>query len=138
MASNILEELLSRNDIRGVTMIRNAGGRAFDAIRTMSVLQTIGQTKTVIVMHHTDCGMTHFHNADIREALLEFAPQEKETINATKYGEIAGSIEDSVKEDVDLVSSSPFIRPGTTIVGLKLDIFTGVVTKVTETTLAEQ
>lgn len=43
-----------------------------------------------------------------------------------------------MKEDVDLVSSSPFIRPGTTIVGLKLDIFTGVVTKVTETTLAEQ
>lgn len=34
-------------------MIRNAGGRAFDAIRTMSVLQTIGQTKTVIIMHHT-------------------------------------------------------------------------------------
>jgi carbonic anhydrase len=38
--------------IRGVTMIRNAGGRAFDAIRTMSVLQTIGHTKTVIIMHH--------------------------------------------------------------------------------------
>lgn len=47
-------------------------------------------------------------------------------------------IEDSVKEDVNLISSSPFIRPGTTIVGLKLDIFTGVVTKVAETTLAEQ
>lgn len=38
--------------IRGLTMIRNAGGRAFDAIRTMSVLQTIGHTKTVIIMHH--------------------------------------------------------------------------------------
>lgn len=38
--------------IRGITMIRNAGGRAFDAIRTMSVLQTIGHTKTVIIMHH--------------------------------------------------------------------------------------
>ncbi|KAK1241384.1 hypothetical protein MKX08_001358 [Trichoderma sp. CBMAI-0020] len=185
MASNILEELLSRNEkvaqgyktplplldmvpavrksgasaiilscsdprlnpyaifgidpsIRGLTMIRNAGGRAIDAIRTMSILQTIGHTKTVIIMHHTDCGMTHFHNADIREALLEFAPQEKEIINATKYGEITGSIEDSVKEDVDLVFASPFIRPGTTIVGLKLDIFTGVVTKVTETKLAEQ
>lgn len=33
-------------------MIRNAGGRAFDAIRTMSVLQTIGHTKTVVIMHH--------------------------------------------------------------------------------------
>lgn len=35
--------------------------------------------------------MTHFHDANIREALLDFAPQEKETINATKYGEITGS-----------------------------------------------
>ncbi|UKZ92819.1 uncharacterized protein TrAFT101_007752 [Trichoderma asperellum] len=119
-------------------MVRNAGGRAVDAIRTISVLQTIGHSKTVIVMHHTDCGMTHFHDANIREALLDFAPQEKETINATKYGEITGSIEESVKEDVNLISSSPFIRPGTTIVGLKLDIFTGVVTKVAETKLAEQ
>ncbi|PTB39463.1 hypothetical protein M441DRAFT_28592 [Trichoderma asperellum CBS 433.97] len=124
--------------IRGITMVRNAGGRAVDAIRTISVLQTIGHSKTVIVMHHTDCGMTHFHDANIREALLDFAPQEKETINATKYGEITGSIEESVKEDVNLISSSPFIRPGTTIVGLKLDIFTGVVTKVAETKLAEQ
>ena len=34
-------------------MIRNAGGRAFDAIRTLSVLQTIGQPGTIVVMHHT-------------------------------------------------------------------------------------
>lgn len=47
-------------------------------------------------------------------------------------------IEDTVKEDVDLISSSPFIRPGTTIVGLKLDIFTGVISKVAETKLPEQ
>lgn len=39
--------------IKGITMVRNAGGRAFDAIRTISVLQTIGHSKTVIVMHHT-------------------------------------------------------------------------------------
>ncbi|KAL6872979.1 carbonic anhydrase [Trichoderma novae-zelandiae] len=118
--------------IRGVSMIRNAGGRAMDAVRTISVLQTIAHSKTVVVLHHTDCGMTHFHDARVREALIRIAPQEKETINATKYGEITGSIEESVEEDVAALSSSPFILPGTSIVGLKLDIFTGVVTKVTE------
>ncbi|KAL7793097.1 carbonic anhydrase [Trichoderma ceciliae] len=123
--------------IKGVTMVRNAGGRAMDAMRTISVLQTIGNAKTVVVLHHTDCGMTHFHDAKIKEALLEIAPQEKDTINASKYGEIVGSIEDSVKEDVDLLSSSPFILPGTSVVGLKLDIFTGVITKVTETKIEE-
>ena len=34
-------------------MIRNAGGRALDAIRTLSVLQTIGSPGTIVVMHHT-------------------------------------------------------------------------------------
>lgn len=43
--------------IRGITMVRNAGGRAVDAIRTISVLQTIGHSKTVIVMHHTGGSM---------------------------------------------------------------------------------
>lgn len=35
------------------TMVRNAGGRVFDAIRTLSVLQTIGNPGTIVVMHHT-------------------------------------------------------------------------------------
>lgn len=39
--------------IKGVTMIRNAGGRAVDAIRTISVLQTIGNPRTILVVHHT-------------------------------------------------------------------------------------
>jgi carbonic anhydrase len=39
--------------IKGVTMVRNAGGRAMDAIRTISILQTIGNAKTVVVLHHT-------------------------------------------------------------------------------------
>ena len=38
-------------------MIRNAGGRAFDAIRSMAVLQTIGAPGTIVVMHHT--GISH-------------------------------------------------------------------------------
>ena len=42
-----------------------------------------------------------------------------------------------MKEDVDLLSSSPFILPGTSVVGLKLDIFTGVITKVTEAKIEE-
>jgi carbonic anhydrase len=47
-------------------------------------------------------------------------------------------VEDSLKEDVDLLSSSPFLLPGTSVVGLKLDIFTGAITKVTEVKTAEQ
>lgn len=38
-----------------------------------------------------DCGMTHFHDSDIKKALLEIAPEEKSLIEDTKYGEITGS-----------------------------------------------
>ena len=72
-------------------MVRNAGGRAFDAIRTLAVLQTIGAPGTIVVMHHTDCGMAHFHDDAIRTALLEIAPEEKSLIEASKFGEIKGS-----------------------------------------------
>jgi carbonic anhydrase len=33
--------------------------------------------------------MTHFHDADIKKALLEVAPKEKTLIDSTKFGEIA-------------------------------------------------
>ncbi|KAH8911507.1 carbonic anhydrase [Coniochaeta sp. PMI_546] len=118
--------------IKGVSMVINAGGRAVDAIRTISVLQTIGNPRTILVLHHTDCGLTHFHDADIKDELIKIAPQEKDTINTSKYGEIVGSIEDSLKEDVAFLNDSPFIQPGTRIVGLKYDINTGLVTKVEE------
>jgi carbonic anhydrase len=41
------------NGLKGATMVRNAGGRVFDAIRTLAVLQTIGAPGTIVVMHHT-------------------------------------------------------------------------------------
>lgn len=34
-------------------MVRNAGGRVFDAIRTLATLQTIGAPGAIVVMHHT-------------------------------------------------------------------------------------
>lgn len=70
------------------TMVRNAGGRAFDAIRSLAVLQTIGNPTTIVVMHHTDCGMTHFHDAEVKKALVEISPSEKASIENMKFGEI--------------------------------------------------
>lgn len=71
-------------------MIRNAGGRAFDAIRTLTALQTIGAPGTIVVMHHTDCGMSHFHDAAIKDALRELAPGEEAAIEKMQFGEIVG------------------------------------------------
>jgi carbonic anhydrase len=58
-------------------MVRNAGGRVFDQIRTLCALQTM-----------LDCGMTHFHDKNIKEALIGLVPEEEENIEGMKFGEI--------------------------------------------------
>ncbi|EHK48422.1 hypothetical protein TRIATDRAFT_191312 [Trichoderma atroviride IMI 206040] len=121
-------QILGIDETLKATMVRNAGGRAFDAIRTLSVLQTIGAPGTIVVMHHTDCGMTHFHDADIKKALVEIAPQEKTSIEASKFGEIKNSI----REDIELLKASPLIKDDTQIIGLAYDTATGALTEVEE------
>lgn len=37
----------------------------------------------------SDCGMTHYHDADIKKALLEVSPESKDLIESLKFGEIA-------------------------------------------------
>ncbi|KIW19133.1 hypothetical protein PV08_03425 [Exophiala spinifera] len=81
-------QILGLDSSLPATMVRNAGGRAFDAIRTLSVLQTIGRPGTIVVMHHTDCGMSHFHDADVKRALLEINPDAGELIQSMEFGEI--------------------------------------------------
>jgi carbonic anhydrase len=69
--------------------------------------------------------MTHFHDHKIREALVEIAPGDADAINSTKFGEISGSIEDSVREDLEILRKSPWIKESTQLVGLKYEIETG-------------
>ena len=37
----------------GAVIIRNAGGRTFDVLRSLAVLDTIGKPATIVVMHHS-------------------------------------------------------------------------------------
>ncbi|KAK0247895.1 hypothetical protein B0A54_16651 [Friedmanniomyces endolithicus] len=118
-------QILGIDQTLKATMVRNAGGRVFDALRTLAVLQTIGSPGTIVVMHHTDCGVTHYHDSQIREALSELAPTDKTAIEATNFGEIKGSIEESVIEDLEILRASPWIKKSTQLIGLKYDIDTG-------------
>jgi carbonic anhydrase len=36
----------------------------------------------------SDCGLSHFHDDQIREALKEISPEAKDLIESTKFGEI--------------------------------------------------
>src|SRR5919206_2715187 len=47
-------------------VIRNAGGRAQDALRSLVISQRLLGTREVMVIHHTDCGMLTFSNEALR------------------------------------------------------------------------
>src|SRR5437588_10521420 len=52
-------------------VIRNAGGRAADAIRSLAISQQLLGTREVIVIHHTDCGMLTFTNEQLQQKLRD-------------------------------------------------------------------
>jgi len=112
------------------TLILNAGGRVFDAIRSVVLLQNLATPGAIVVIHHTDCGVTHTSDAEIRKELKELAPQESSSIETMKFGEIKNSIEDSVREDVEILKASPLIKKDIQIIGLKYDIKTGLLENV--------
>ena len=47
-------------------VIRNAGGRARDSLRSIIISQRLLGTREVAIIHHTDCGMLTFTNRDLQ------------------------------------------------------------------------
>src|SRR5919204_1266146 len=52
-------------------VIRNAGGRATDAIRSLVISQQLLGTREVVVIHHTDCGMLTFTDDQLRQKVRD-------------------------------------------------------------------
>ena len=53
-------------DVGDAHVIRNAGGRASqDALRSLVISERLLGTTEIVVIHHTDCGMLTFTNADL-------------------------------------------------------------------------
>src|SRR5215470_7943932 len=51
-------------------VIRNAGGAATDdAIRSLVISQRLLGTKEIVLIHHTDCGMLTFTDADVKRQI---------------------------------------------------------------------
>lgn len=59
-------------DIGEAHVIRNAGGIVDDAtLRSLLISQRLLGTTEIILIHHTDCGMTKFTEEEFREQLEE-------------------------------------------------------------------
>jgi carbonic anhydrase len=107
-------------------VIRNAGGRAIDALRSLVISQRLLGTRAVAVVHHTDCGMLTFSNPVLHAKVKEDLGADASNIDFLPFS----SLEQSVRDDVALLESSPLLEPGTAIRGFIYDVRTGLVNEV--------
>ncbi|KZP01832.1 carbonic anhydrase [Calocera viscosa TUFC12733] len=105
-------------------VIRNAGGRATDALRSILVSQQLLGTKEIVLYHHTGCGMLTFHDEDIR-AKLGNTP-EAQGIAFLPFGDL----EQSVKDDVKYLKEHPLVLKESKISGWIYEVETGRVKQV--------
>ncbi len=101
-------------------VIRNAGGRAADALRSLAISQQLLGTREVVVIHHTDCGMLTFTDAQLRRQLhdslgidteLEFLP--------------FSDVDASVRDDVAAIRRAPLLIRDLPVTGFVYDVKTG-------------
>jgi carbonic anhydrase len=109
-------------------VIRNAGGRASDdAIRSLVISEQLLGTNTVLVIHHTDCGMLTFSNEDLRTKLKQELNANADNIDFLPFK----NLEQSVRDDVATIKASPLIPKNIEVSGFIYDVHSGKLLPVT-------
>jgi carbonic anhydrase len=107
-------------------VIRNAGGRARDALRSLVISQRLLGTNEIAVIHHTDCGMLTFTNPDLHAKVKQDLDADSSGIDFLPFSDV----EESVREDVAFLLSSPLIPGDVLIRGFVYDVRTGKLNEV--------
>jgi carbonic anhydrase len=107
-------------------VIRNAGGRARDALRSLVISERLLGTREIAVIHHTDCGMVRFTNQDLYDKVKQDLGADATEIDFLPFTDI----EESVREDVAYLLSSPLIPGDVVIRGFVYDVQSGRLTEV--------
>ena len=103
-------------------VIRNAGGVASDdAIRSLVISYKLLGTREFVVVHHTDCGMLNFTNDQLRDQLERDLGTDVSDIDFLPFSDL----DQSVREDVATIRSSPLIPEDIVVRGLVYDVKTG-------------
>lgn len=112
-------------------VIRNAGGRAADAVRSLAVSQHFLGTREVVIMFHTDCGQAAFGtDAFHRRVAEELGPEAETAARAIDFLPII-DLEQTLREDVALLRTHPLLRHDIPVTGLIYDVATGRVRQIT-------
>lgn len=107
-------------------VIRNAGGRASEALRSLVISQRLLGTRAIALIHHTDCGMLTFSNADLHAKVRADLGADASGIDFLPFRDL----DQSVRDDLELLSQSPLLQPGTPIHGFVYDVRSGLLREV--------
>ena len=107
-------------------VIRNAGGLAKDALRSLVISQRLLGTNEVVVIHHTECGMLTFSNEDVYAKVEQDLGADASDIDFQPFGDL----EQSVRDDVQFLKGSPLIGDDVEIRGFVYDVKSGAVSEV--------
>jgi carbonic anhydrase len=107
-------------------VIRNAGGRASsDAIRALAVSQAVMQTREIMVIHHTDCALGRFSQAQLNERIT--------TASGYVFAEELGCFTDPIQaiaEDVERLRACPYLAARDKVRGFMHDLASNAMTEV--------
>ncbi|CAM1500471.1 Fc.00g096330.m01.CDS01 [Cosmosporella sp. VM-42] len=106
-------------------VIRNAGGRTVDALRSVVISQQLLGTREIVIVHHTDCGMLTFSDSDLREKVRQDLKEDVDHIAFLPFGDV----KKSVKDDIAVLKKSPLVLD-VPITGYVYDVKSGKIEKV--------
>jgi carbonic anhydrase len=107
-------------------VIRNAGGRVQDALRSIVISQRLLGTDEVLVIHHTDCGMQTFQNEDLYAKVQEDLGADASDIDFLPFPDL----EQSVRDDVKFLEDSALVPDDVSVRGFVYDVKNGKLSEV--------
>lgn len=126
-----------------VKLIKNAGGMILDAFDTTvrSIIVSIYElgVEEVMIIGHTDCGVSHVSAEKIESLMMERGIS-KETIDMVRFCEVNlekwlsgfDTVEESVRKSVGILNAHPLIPDDVVIKGYIIDTDTGELKRITE------
>ncbi len=108
-------------------VIRNAGGVVTDdVIRSLTISQRLLGTREVMLIHHTDCGMLTFTDADLKQQILDDTG-----VNPPFDMEAFTDVDGDVRQSIDRVKTSAFIPYTDQVRGFVYEVESGQLREVT-------
>ena len=107
-------------------VIRNAGGVVTDdAIRSLTISQRLLGTTSIMLIHHTDCGMLTFRDDDVKDAIMADTG-----LRPAFALEAFTDLEGDVRQSMARIQACPFIPNKDDVRGFVYDCATGKLNEV--------